>query len=266
MASRAYWKGNLKLSLVTARVSLTPARTAGNRVRFHILNRETGNRVESRYVDRETHRRVSEKNQVRGYPKPGSDDHDFVLLEDEDLDAVALESRRTINIEQFVPANSIAWIWYDRPHFLKPEDELGREAYGVILQAMAQKKVVGIARLVLHGREHAVLLEPQGKGIVLWTLRYGNTVREPVAEFDDSADIDRKALAALRDAVSKKSKSWQPSMVKDPLQAKIKKLLAESSKKRPAKKSSRKAKPTKHGNVVNITEALRQSLRADKRR
>ncbi|MCO6187523.1 Ku protein [Rhizobium sp. L1K21] len=265
MASRTYWKGNLKLSLVTAKVSLTPARTSGNRIRFHILNRETGNRVESRYMDRETHRPVPEKNQVRGYPKPDSDD-DFVLLEDHELDAVALESRRTINIEQFVPSNSIAWIWYDRPHFLKPEDELSHEAYGVILQAMARKKVVGIARLVLHGHEHAVLLEPQGKGIVLWTLRYGNTVREPVAQIDRDTKTERKALSALERVILEKTRSWQPSMVKDPLQAKIKKLLSDNTKKMPPKKAARKVPSAKQGNVINITEALRQSLRADKKR
>lgn len=266
MPSRTYWKGNLKLSLVTARVSLTPAHTAGNRIQFHILNRETGNRVESRYIDRETHRRVSQRNQVRGYPKPGSNDEDFVLLEEEELDSVALESRRTINIEQFVPADSIGWIWYDRPHFLKPEDELSTEAYGVILQAMARKKVVGIARLVLHGHEHAVLLEPNGKGIVLWTLHYGNTVREPVARVAEISAKDRKALSSLGRTISEKSRTWQPSMVKDPLQKKIKKLLVESKKKTPAGKPARKASAANHANIINITEALRQSLRGDRKR
>ena len=131
MANRTYWKGHLKLSLVTAKVSLTPANTESARVRFHLLNRETGNRLETRYVDRETHRPVTRKNQVKGFPKDDRDD-DFVIVEDDEIDSLEFESTRTIDIEAFVPANSIAWIWYDRPHFLRPEESQSVEAFGVI--------------------------------------------------------------------------------------------------------------------------------------
>ncbi len=155
MARNAFWKGHLRLSLVTAAVSLTPAVSQSGKVSFHVINRKTGNRVESRYVDSVTHRPISDKNQVKGFD---TGDGEFVLLEDDELESVGLESTRTIDIQRFVPAGSVDWIWYDRPHFLKPEDKIGAEAFGVIREAMNAQKVVGIARLVLYRREHAVML------------------------------------------------------------------------------------------------------------
>ena len=264
MPQAAYWKGHLKLSLVTAKVSLTPAKTQSAKIRFHILNRETGNRVESRYIDRETRKAVSSKNQVKGFPKDDSDS-EFVILEDKELDAVTLESTKTINIESFVPAGSIPWIWYDRPHFLKPDDKVSTEAYGVIRQAMKTKKVVGIARLVLYGREHAVLLEPSGKGIVVWTLRYGETVREPVAEAGKAGKSDKEAIAALDKLIDGKTTKWQARMVRDPLQKKIQDLLDKSMKaaKSDGKKEAPATKTKKTGNVIDITDALRKSLAAE---
>jgi DNA end-binding protein Ku len=122
MAPRSFWKGYLKLSLVTCPVAMIPATTESEKIRFHTLNRETGNRVVSQYVDAETSKPVDEDDEVMGYPR-GEDE--FVLLEDEELDAVALESTRTIDIETFAPADSIEWVWYDKPHYLMPDDPVG---------------------------------------------------------------------------------------------------------------------------------------------
>jgi DNA end-binding protein Ku len=108
MAPRSFWKGYLRLSLVTCRVAMMPATTAGGKLRFHTINRATGNRIESRYVDETTGKPVREQDQRRGYPVAADQ---MVVLEDEELDAVALESTRTIDIEEFVPADEIAWIW-----------------------------------------------------------------------------------------------------------------------------------------------------------
>lgn len=265
MPRTTYWKGHLKLSLVTAKVSLVPAVTQSNKVRFHILNRETGNRVESRYIDSDTHRPVADRNQVKGYPRDGRED-EFVLIGEDEFDAVALESTRTINIETFVPAGSIGWIWYDRPHFLKPEDKISTEAFGVILEAMARQKVVGIGRLVLYGREHAVLLEPSGKGIVLWTLRYGETMREPVTQGEPPAKAGGKALNTLEKKISGKTRDWRPSLVRDPLQKKLKALLETAEKKTKGKKPSKEKTIPRKGNVIDITQALRKSLEADKKK
>ena len=130
----------------------------------------------------ETGKPVEKDDEVKGYETEAGR---YVMLEDEEIESVGLESTRTIDIDKFVPADSIEWIWYDKPHYLMPDDEVAQEAFSVIREAMAATETVGISRLVLYRRERAVMLEPRGKGIVLWTLRYGDEVRDPDDYFDD---------------------------------------------------------------------------------
>ncbi len=258
MARQTFWKGYLKLSLVTAAVTLTPATTESNKVRFHVLNRKTKNRVESRYLDSVTHRPVADKDQVKGYPK---DDGNYVLLEDDEIDAVGLESTRSIDIDTFVPRGSIGWIWYDKPHFLNPADKVGTEAFCVIREAMEASGVVGIARLVLYRRERAVLLEPNGKGILLWTLRYGGEVREPVETIDTDAKVDRKLLKLMTGMVEKHMEPWSSKLVQDPIQKRIKALIGKKQKTAKPTKTLKSTTPAKtEGNVINIMDALKKSL------
>lgn len=261
MARNSFWKGYLRLSLVTASVSLTPATTESGKVRFHVLNRATKNRVESRYIDSVTHKKVADKDQVKGFPK-GEDD--YVLLEDDEIEGVGLESTRTIDISTFVPRDSIDWIWYDKPHFLVPEDKVGAEAFCVIREAMTRKNVVGIARLVLYRRERAVLLVPNGKGIVLWTLHYGEDVREAIADLDVKAKGDKAEMTALAKLVEKDKGAWSPTLVQDPVQKKIKAFIKSRQKKdgKPATKARTPVKSS--GNVINIMDALKKSLQQEK--
>ncbi|MBB4008600.1 non-homologous end joining protein Ku [Allorhizobium taibaishanense] len=263
MAGQTSWRGHLKLSLVTAAVTLAPARSPSNRVRFNILNAKTGNRVESRYIDSVTHKPVADRNQVHGFPR-GEDD--FVLLEDDEIRSVGLESTRAINIERFVPRQSIDWIWYDSPHFLLPADKIGAEAYCVIREAMKVRDVVGISRLVLYRREHAVLLEPVEKGIILWTLRYGEEVREPVDVLDTKAKIDKKALSTVEATIAKQKIDWRPALVQDPVQKRIKALLKTKAKTAPKPSAKAERKPDGGGKVINIMDALKESLAAERRR
>ncbi len=261
MARTRDWKGHLKLSLVTARVSLTAATTQSRKIRFHLINRDTGNRVEARYFDSKTHRPVSDRNQVKGFPK-NDDEEDFVLLDDDEIDAVALESTRTINIEAFVPEGSVAWIWYEKAHFLRPEDELSEEAYGVILQSMREHKVLGVARLVLYGRERAVLLEPVRNGIILWTLRYGETVRGPVVDLHKLPKPDAAVLSRLEKTIEKKCGKWRPSLVKDPMQKRMAEIIEERKDDlKPSKAAAKTSPAAQKGRIIDITEALRNSLR-----
>ncbi len=262
MPRHVFWKGHLRLSLVTAAVSLTPATTESAKVRFHILNRKTGNRVESHYADSTTHRKVADKNQVKGFPK---DDGGFVLLEDDEIDAVGLESTKTIDIQTFVPAGSIDWIWYDRPHFLKPEDKIGAEAFGVIRDAMKANNVCGIARLVIYRREHAVLLEPAGNGIILWTLHYADEVRDSIDTIQPKKKLDSELLSLMEKRIEKNTIAWKSSVAQDKVQKKIKALLKSKEKGKTASKS--KSAPAKKtgGNVINIMDALKKSLASEKR-
>jgi len=262
MATQVYWKGYLKLSLVTCAVTMTPATTDSEKLKFHTLNRQTEHRVVSRYVDAVTGKVVKEEDEARGFAR-GEDD--YVLLEDSDLEAVALESTRTIDIETFVDRDSIGWIWRDKAYFLLPGDSVGAEAFAVIREAMAATKTVGIARLVLARRERAVMLEPRGAGIVVWSLRYGDEVRDP-AEYFDGLSGEKPAatlMTLVRRMIDERTKPWDAKMVQDPVQDRLLEIIAAKKKgrKRPAK-----AKTTEPaaGNVVSILDALKKSIAAEK--
>lgn len=264
MAPRTFWKGYLKLSLVTCPVAMTPATGEGNRLRFHTLNRATGNRVVQQYVDAGTGKPVAEEDEAKGYPR-GEDDH--VLLEEDEIDSVALESTRTIDIERFVPAGSIGWIWYDKPHFLMPNDTVGEEAFAVIREAMQETDMAGIARLVLYRRERAVMLRPRGKGIVLWTLRYGDEVRpeqEYFARLEDKP-VDRDLLKLVEKLITARKDDWTPDFVADPVQERLVDIIEAKRKgRKPAKKTT--PKKDQPDNVVSIMDALKRSIAAEKGR
>ncbi|WP_117192227.1 non-homologous end joining protein Ku [Rhizobium terrae] len=265
MAPRVFWKGYLKLSLVTCRVTMTPAVSEGAKVRFHNLNRQNHNRVVSQYVDAVTGKPVEDEDQVKGYPK-GEDD--YVLFEDEEIDDVGLESTRTIDIETFVPAGSIGWIWYDRPHYLAPDDEVSAEAFAVIREAMAQTKTGGIARLVMYRRERAVLLLPKDKGIVVWTLRYGDEVRdaEEYAADGPKEKPQSDQLKLMKKVIDERTEAWKPSMADDPVQDRLLEIIAKRKKGRKAVKKAEEKAPERAGNVIDITAALKKSLEAERRR
>lgn len=269
MAPRSFWKGYLRLSLVTCRVAMAPAISTRRKVRFRTLNRDTGNRVESRYVDESTGKPVREQDQRKGYPV--SQDQ-LVVLEDEELEAVALESTRMIDIDMFVPRDDIAWIWLDKAHYLTPDDKIAEEAFSVVRDAMAATGTVGIARLVLYRRERAVMLEPRGKGIVVWTLRYGDEVREAEDYFADIDDAkpDARALKLVGTLIDERKSEWSPAMVEDPVQKRLKSIIAAKKKKQKPGRSSRESGTTDAprdtpDNVVSIMDALRKSVEAEKK-
>lgn len=262
MAPRTYWKGYLKLSLVTCPVAMMPATSESEKVRFHTINRKTNNRIVSRYVDAETGKPVDEDDQAKGYEAEADR---FVILEDEELEAVALESNRTIDIDMFVPRDAIPWIYFDSPHYLVPDDPVGEEAFSVIRDAMAATKMVGISRVVLYRRERAVMLEPRDNGIVAWTLRYGGEVRDASAYFAGigEAKPDGDLLQLAKKLIGERTKPWSAEMVKDPVQEHLLKLIA--AKKRKGARISANPKGEKRGdNVVNLFEALKKSLEGEK--
>lgn len=265
MAPRTFWKGYLKLSLVTCPVTLMPATTEGEKVRFHTLNAQTGNRVVSQYVDSVTEKPVREEDEVKGYERG---EGDYVLLDDAEIEAVALDSTRTIDIDMFVPDHSIGWVWYDRPHFLLPGDEVGQEAFAVIRDAMEATGTVGISRVVMYRRERAVMLKPRGKGIVLWTLRYGDEVRDEDDYFDKLPQDkpEAKLLTLVRKLIDERKAPWDAGMVDDPVQERLLDIIAakKKGKKRPPR--PKPVAPQAEGNVIDIMTALKKSIQAEGRR
>jgi DNA end-binding protein Ku len=261
MATRPFWKGYMKLSLVTCPVAMTPATSEEDKVRFHVLNRRTGNRIVSQSIDAETGRAVGEDDEVKGYARG---EHEYVLLEDEELESIELESARTINIETFTSAESIDWIWYDAPYYVTPDDPVGEEAYCVIRDAMRATSMVGVSRLVLNRRERAVILKPRDNGIVLWTLRFGDEVRDPGEYFASIRDVkpDPEMMRLIGDLIKSRKKAWSPEMAADPVQEKLLDII--EAKKKGAKKAKAKpsAEPEPPSNVINIMDALRRSVAA----
>ena len=186
MAPRSNWKGYLKLSLVSASIAIYPATSSSEKVRFNTLNRATGNRLKRQMVDGVTGEVVESEEQVKGYAV-GKDQ--FVVVEDDELANVAIESSHTVDIEKFVPKVSIDDRYRDTPYYLAPEDKVGQEAFAVIRDAMTKKKMVGIARVVMSRRERVMMLEAFGKGIMGTTLHYPYEIRGEESVFEDIPDL-----------------------------------------------------------------------------
>ncbi len=265
MASHTFWRGYLKLSLVTCPVTMGPATSDSERVRFHVLNAKTGNRVVSRYVDAKTGKPIGEDDEAKGYPTDEEGKH--VLLEDDEIDAVGLESTHTIDIDMFVPSDSVPWVFYDKPHYLMPSDPVGEEAFAVIREAMVSTGTVGISRLVLYRRERAVLLEPRGKGIVVWTLRYGDEVRPEKDYFGkiDAGEIEPDSMKLVKELIDKKTVPWTADMVSDPVQEKLLDIISAKKKKRKRPAKAKAKVEEKPSNVVSIMDALRKSVASEKK-
>jgi len=256
--ARPYWKGYLKLSLVTCPVNMSPATSESEKVRFHTLNKETGNRVVSQYIDSVTGKPVKDENEAKGYARGVND---YVILTDDDLDRVALDTVKTTDIEKFALAESIEWVYLEKPHYLMPDDAVGNEAFAVIRDAMKADKVVGISKLVVGRREKAVVLEPRDEGIVLWSLRFGDEVRAEEAYFEDIDDeADPDLVPLVQQLIKQKTKRWSPDMVSDPIQESLLKLIEEKKKALKPKKKTAKAKEAPASNVINIMDALRKSV------
>jgi len=206
MAPRPNWKGYLKLSLVSCAVALFPATTTCERVRFNIINRKTGDRV--RYS--ETGKEVPQEDRLKGYKVGG----EYVLLEEEELNNVALESTHTIELESFVAREEVEELYLDEPYYLVPDGKVAYEAFAVIREAMRQEGLVGIGRVMLYRRERLLMLEPRGEGIVGTTLRYANEVRDAADYFDDIPDarIARDTLELAKHILhTKRPSSIHPS-------------------------------------------------------
>lgn len=239
---------------------MTPATSESEKVRFHTLNKDTGNRVVSQYVDSVTGKPVKEDDEAKGYARG---ENDYVILTDDDLDAVALDTVKTIDIEKFVPFDSIEWIYLEKPHYLIPDDTVGNEAFAVIREAMKGEKVVGVSKLVMGRRERAIILEPRDEGIVVWSLRFGDEVRPEenyFEEIDDDADPD--LIPMVQKLIKKKMARWSPDMVSDPIQESLLKLIARKKKTAGPKKGvkGKNAKQEPESNVIDIMDALRKSV------
>lgn len=260
MAPRPAWKGYLKLSLVTCAVELTNVVTHTEKVSFNVLNRDTGNRVKRIYVDAETGKPVKDEDEIKGYEV---EDGAYVQIEEDEIEAVQIESSNMLALDGFVDKASIQQIYLDTPYYLAPADKVSEDAFAVIREAMAAKKKAGLARIVLYRRERPVLIEPLGKGMVLTTLRYDSTVRQPATVFDEIKPVktDKEMIELAQHIIDKKATTFDPSEFDDKYEEALIELIRAKKAGRKAPKAKAAAKPS---NVVNLFDALKKSLAADK--
>jgi DNA end-binding protein Ku len=265
MAPRAYWKGSLKLSLVSCPVALYPASTSVEKTRFHMINKETGNRLKQQMVDAETGDVVESDQKGRGYElKKG----EYVEVEKEELEAVQIESNHTIDIDSFVPSDEIDKRYLDNPYYIVPDGKAGIDAFAVIRDAMKDQGRVALARIVLTSREHVIAIEPLGKGLVGTTLRYPYELRDEGDYFDGikSPKISKDMVELASHILDTKAAHFDPSKFKDEYENALKALVRRKASGRTIKVPEREKKPD---NVINLMDALKASLKggsAGKRR
>src|ERR1700716_3141166 len=245
MAPRAYWKGSLKLSLVSCPVALYPATTSVEKTHFHMINRETGNRLKQQMVDAETGDVVEGDQKARGYElKKG----EYVEIEKDELEAVQIESNHTIDIDNFVPRDEIDRRFLNNPYYIAPDGQAGADAFAVIRDAMKDQDRVALARIVLTNREHIIAIEPLGKGLLGTTLRYPYEVRDEEDYFEDikNPKISKDMIDLASHILDSKAAHFVPSKFKDEYENALKTLV----KRKAAGKPVKAVEPERPDNVI----------------
>ena len=259
MAPRAYWKGYLKLSLVSCPIALFPASSAREKISFHQINEDTGNRIKYRKVDAETGDEVDSSKIVKGYEVGKGQ---YIEIQPEELEAIAIESKRTIEIDEFVPKKEIDELYLNSPYYIVPDGEVGQQAFAVIREAIREEGMVALGRIVFTSREHVIALEPRDNGLLAMTLRYPYEVRKPSDYFDDIPDekIPKDMLELASHIVRTKTGHFNPEKFEDHYEDALKDLL---KKKQSGQKieAPREPSPAK---VINLMDALRRSVETER--
>ncbi len=256
MAVRPSWEGHLRLSLVTCPVALYPATSEAETVRFNLINPQTNNRIKMKTVDAVTGEEVSRSDLVKGYQFAKDE---YVLLDKDDFESVKLESTHSVDIEKFVPRDSIDRLYWDTPYHLMPAGKTGIEAFAVIREAMKQRRMVALGRLVLSTRERICAIEIEDDGLLLTTLRTAEEVRDMAQlPHQDLPKPDAQMLAIAEKIIDQQTGKFDPSEFVDRYEDALRALIEEKRKGRPV----RATKPANDdGKVVDLMQALRNSLK-----
>jgi DNA end-binding protein Ku len=259
VAPRAYWKGYLKLSLVSCPVALFPASSEREKISFNQIHKKTGNRIRYRKVDAETGDEVDSSEIIKGYEVGKGQ---YIEIEPEELEAIAIESKRTIEIDEFVPKQEIDELYLNSPYYLAPDGEVGQQAFAVIREAIRKEGMVALGRVVFTSREHIIALEPRGKGLLGITLRYPYEVRKEDEYFEDIPDekIPKDMLELASHIVETKSGHFEPEKFEDHYEDALKELL---NKKQAGEKIEAPKEPAP-AKVINLMDALRRSVDAER--
>lgn len=260
MAARPYWQGQIRLALVSIPVEIYTATKSGAQISFHQIHEPSGKRI--RYEKVAPGIGAVEADEiVKGYEvEKGS----YVLLDQDEIDAVKLESKKTLELTQFVDAHEIDALYFERPYFVVPADDLAEEAFIVLREALRRTKKVGIGQLAMRGREYVVSLKPCGRGMILETLRYADEVNRAQGYFRDIGDAkpDAELLELAETLIEKKAAAFDPRKFHDRYVDALRGLIARKQKSKGGKIIEDKGDETakRGGNVVDLMAALKQSL------
>ena len=256
MAFRPSWQGHLKLSLVTCPVALYTATNAGGDVHFNLINPKTNNRIKMITTDPDTGA-IDRSDLVKGYEVSKGE---YILLTDEEIKSVKLESTKTIDIERFVPGDEIDRIYWDNPYYLAPDGKMAQEAFGVIRTALEKSGQIALGRIVMATRERILALEPRGRGILAYTIRSEAEVRQPDEIFSgiSQAKADPAMIAIAEKIIEQQEGPFDPSQFVDRYEEALKALIEDKKK---GHKPAKVPEPD-DTNVVDLMAALRASLSA----
>src|ERR1700704_6431496 len=259
MAPRAYWKGYLKLSLVSCPIALYPATSEREKITFHQLKKPTGNRIKYHKVDAESGDEVEAADIIKGYEVGKGE---YLELEPEELEAIAIESKRTIEIDEFVPKDEIDELYLNNPYYIVPDGEVGQQAFAVIREAIREQGMVALGKVVFTSREHVIALEARGKGMMGVTLRYPYEVRKEEDYFDDVEDekVPKDMLELATHIVETKKGHFKPEKFEDQYEDALKELL----KKKQSGQKIEAPSDREPSKVVNLMDALRRSVETER--
>jgi Ku protein len=261
MAPRAYWKGYLKLSLVSCPIALSPVTSSSERVSFRQINKKTGNWLRQQMVDEETGKVVEKDDKGRGYELSKGK---YVEIDEDELEAIQIESTHTIDIDSFVPKDEIDQRYLEKPYYIVPAGEkVGEDAFAVIRDAMKDKGRVALGRIVMANREHVIAIEPMDKGMLGTTLRYPYELREPKPYFSGirTPRLPRDTIKLAEHILDAKAGHFDPSKFKDEYENALKALVRRKAKGHTIEVPEERPEPS---NVINLMDALRQSLQTGK--
>jgi DNA end-binding protein Ku len=256
MAPRAYWKGYLRLSLVSCPIALYPAASSAERVSFNRINKKTGHRLKQQLVDGETGDPVEKDDIGKGYEVGKGE---YLIVEDDEIEKLKIESTHTIDIDSFVPRAEIDDRYMDTPYYIAPTDKVGQEAFAVIRDVIRDKGMVALGRVVLARREHIVMLEAFENGLLGTTLRYAYEVRDAKGYFEDVPDL--KLPKEMRDLaahiVDSKAGHFDPAGFEDRYETALVEMLRAKQAGRVIQQPKDEPTPAR---VVNLMDALRASI------
>ncbi len=263
MAARAYWQGQIRLALVSIPVEIYTATKSGASISFNQIHEPSGKRIHYEKVV-EGIGPVDRDEIVKGYEISKGN---YVLVDQDEIDAVKVESKKTLELVQFVDAHEIDVFYFEKPYYVVPADDLAEEAFIVLREALRQAKKVGLGQLSLRGREYLVSLKPCGKGLVLETLRYENEVRRAQSYFDEIPDTkpSKDMLDLAKTLIDQKSAPFDPGEYKDRYVEALHKLIEKKSKAKGKKILEDVEEPSNRGgdNVIDLMAALKKSVGKD---